>query len=119
MRLPGSRTIRQAARAGLPSLDDLAVAAVYGSIAGGAWLATPWAAAIDPRAGTAGHVVTLVFGLWAVQPLIANGLRRAVLVGVHNVRAALGYPALLPPWRQRQIERERAAATAERGTTSP
>lgn len=119
MRLPGSRTIRQAARAGLPSLDDLAVAAVYGSIAGCAWLATPWVAAVDPRAGTAGHVVTLVFGLWAVQPLIANGLRRAVLVGVHNVRAALGYPALLPPWRQRQIERERAAATAERGTTSP
>lgn len=119
MKVPGYRTIRQAARAAMPSLDDLAVAAVYGSIAGSAWLATPWAAALDPRAGTAGHVVTLVFGLWAIQPLVANGLRRAVLVGVHNVRAALGYPAPMPPWRQRQIERERAAATAESGTASP
>lgn len=90
MRVPGRRTVDQAIRASLPSVDEMCVTAVYAVIAATAFGASLVVGVVHPLLASAARIVAIVFVLWAVQPIIANGLRRAVLVGIHNVRQSLG-----------------------------
>lgn len=105
-------TIKNALRDALPTVDDLAVSAAYSVIAGVAYGTAAIVEPMAPKLGLAGYIAAAVFLMWAVQPLIANGIRRAVQSAVYDFRVRIGKPPPPPApplWRQRQIEAQKAA----------